>query len=169
MIHRNCIKGILSILVYCIVAVSLVWTFLSAIVLIRARLQTKANTASVVNILTDDDIPLPRLDADTAMQGLAEQLLSLAARELDPPAADSLIGGNLINASINLRVADSTYFYRFVYIKECDCPARTTGRYDIHLEYINPYSLTVFREDHYRSLSAEDVKRFDELITLERR
>ena len=169
MIHKNCIRRILNILVYCIVAVSMIWTFLSAIMFVRAHSRAKRQPASAVTIYPNDDIPLPRLDADATMLGLAERLWSLAAREMHEPAKSSLVGGNLINASINLRVADSTYFYRFAYIKECDCPATTTNRYEIHLEYIHPHSFEVFREEEYRRLSAEEVKRFDELVTIEGR
>ena len=169
MIHKNCIKSVLNILVYSIIAVSMIWTFLSAITFVRAHSRAKRQPASEVTIYPNDDIPLPRIDDDAAMQVLADQLVSLAARELDPPAVDSLSGGTLINASINLRVADSTYFYRLVYIYECSCPAATIDRYEIALKYINPHSSKIFREDHYQRLSAEDVRRFDELITIERR
>lgn len=168
-IHRKYIKGALSILMYSFVAVSLIWTFLSVGVFIRTRLQANARPDGAINIVTDDEISLPRIDDDSLIQDLAGQLSLLADRETDTTESDNYFDDGPIIASINFKTADSTYFYRLVYLEECDCPTRKLDRYDIYLEYINPHSLRIFKKYHYERLSAEDVNRFDELVTLERR
>lgn len=161
--------GILSFLMYCIVISSIIWTFLSATVLIRAHFHAKAKPVSVIKVFPTDETPLPRLNTDSVIQKLSKRLLSLATEDMNALAIDSLVNGDLMNVSFNLRISDSTYFYRFAYIKECGCPAMVTNRYEIDLKYIHPLSLEIFREDRHQGLSAEDVKRFDEPLTVERR
>lgn len=162
------IKRMLSILGHGIVVVSMIWTFLSAITLIRARLRANARSESSIRAYTRD-IALPRLDSDSVYSILLEKLIFLAAREseIDPDTKQQ--SSILIDSSLNLIEADSTFFYRLVYLSECSCPAAITDRYDIYVKYIDPQSLEVFREENHRKLSAEDAYKFNELIAIERR
>ena len=169
LIRRKYINGILSILLYGVIVVSLIWTFLSIAVLIRTRLLNKGNPIEVISAAVDNNSTLPRFDDDSLIKDLAAQFSLLSDSNYGAAIDSSSIIGDLISASINFRMVDSTYFYRLVYLEECDCPARKLDRYDIYLEYINPYSLHVFKKDHYRRFSAEDVYRLYELVNLERR
>jgi hypothetical protein len=163
------IRGIFSIMVHIIVAVSMIWTFLSAITLIRSRINASARKANSVSAHPKENISLPRFDLDAANSALLEKLMLIADKESKMHEDESMHGRVLINSSINLVAADSTYFYRLVYLSECSCPAETTDRYDIHIKYIDPRSFEILREDHYRKLSAEDANRFNGLISIERR
>ena len=154
---------------YSVVVVSLIWTFLSVSVLIRTRLQAISRPDDVINIVADDEFSLPRIDEKSLIQDLADEISLLVNPETDTTECANSFDDAPIIASINFKIADSTYFYRLVYLEECDCPARKLDRYDIYIEYINPHSLRIFKNDHYERLSAEDVYRFDPLGTLERR
>ena len=101
---------------YSVVVVSLIWTFLSVSVLIRTRLQAISRPDDVINIV-------PRIDEKSLIQDLAEQISLLANPETDTTECANSFDDAPIIASINFKIADSTYFYRLVYLEECDCPA----------------------------------------------
>ena len=108
---------------YSVVVVSLIWTFLSVSVLIRTRLQAISRPDDVINIVADDEFSLPRIDEKSLIQDLAEQISLLANPETDTTECANSFDDAPIIASINFKIADSTYFYRLVYLEECDCPA----------------------------------------------
>ncbi|MCX5752756.1 MAG: hypothetical protein NTW97_03810 [Candidatus Krumholzibacteria bacterium] len=166
---KTVLRKALGVVLFCVLTVSITWTILSAIGIARARGRAAAEPSAEINISVHEGILLPKFDTDASLAGLANGLLSFARAEVHETGGDSVATVNLMNASISFDAADSTYSYRFAFVSECGCPLAMTDRYTVDLKYMNPRTLKVFREERHRNLSAEDVKRFDELLAFEGR
>lgn len=164
---RKIAKRAFSILLYCFVVASMTWTFVSVIVFIAARAHTPTRQSNEFRVWPEHGAQLPRYSGDSSLIVLADGLESFAEAML--AKSDSLGEAQLVNASISFSVVDATYFYRLIFVGECGCPLTITDRYEIDLAYMNPRTHEIFREERHRGLSAEDVKRFDEVLSFEGR
>ena len=136
-----------------IVSVSMLWTIISIIVLVRIHSYHSDNTIAEQVLRSSPSIRLPHLSSANELSTItAERLQRTLASNRQQGGSERLLGSSVVFG------IDSSYYFEEIILSDCGCPSSTKDRYYINLRAINPATGQEKTMTLFQKLSAERIE-----------
>lgn len=165
---KQMLISVSKFLLYAVIFVSLTWSLLTVIIIIKNS-NSEAKDVNSSQIIQNNDLLLPRFSSITDILNETERLSLLMEAYAEYGLASAYEQDQIINAAIILNLVDSTVAFQVLTARQCSCPSEVKNRFEVTNRIINPENFAEYMETEIQDLTAEDLSLINHQLILERR